>query len=258
MRKPTDLIDACACCGHKYFQQETVLWRSLITEWELTAEEVSQIDRQQGYRCLKCGANLRSMALAFAIMRCFGQSGQFDVFVRKRSFRSIRLLEVNGAGDISQYLSTCRHRTLVSYPDVDIMSLPFASGTFDLVVHSDTLEHVENPISALMECNRVLKPGGYCAFTVPIVVGRMTRSRAGMPPSHHGIEQARPHDYLVHTEYGVDAWRHLVLAGFEDTRVYCLEDKTAYALVGAKAESRRKLPSLGSTHIAQFLSRFHR
>ena len=38
--------------------------------------------------------------------------------------------------------------------------LSFDASSFDLVVHSYTLEHVDNPVAALSECRRVLLPGG--------------------------------------------------------------------------------------------------
>jgi 2-polyprenyl-3-methyl-5-hydroxy-6-metoxy-1,4-benzoquinol methylase len=34
---------------------------------------------------------------------------------------------------------------LVRYPEYDMTNLGFESGIFDLVIHSDTLEHVPNP-----------------------------------------------------------------------------------------------------------------
>ena len=68
-----------------------------------------------------------------------------------------------------------------------------ASGTYDLVVHSDTLEHVPDPVRALQECRRVLRPLGACCFTVPIVVGRLTRSHqpAQLPRWARAISWAR-------------------------------------------------------------------
>lgn len=55
-------------------------------------------------------------------------------------------------------------------------SLPFADASFDIVLHSDTLEHVGHPVLALHGCRRVLAPTGRLCFTAPIVVGRLSRS----------------------------------------------------------------------------------
>lgn len=107
-------------------------------------------------------------------------------------------------------------RTLGEYPEVDMHSLPYADQTFDLIVHSDTLEHVENPVKALSECRRVLKPGGLLAYTVPIIVDRLTRDRKGLPNSYHGAPSSNASDFQVVTEYGADAWKHVVEAGFVD------------------------------------------
>jgi hypothetical protein len=54
-----------------------------------------------------------------------------------------------------------------------------------------------------------------------------------MPPSYHGSE-AQP-IYLVHTEYGADAWKHVIRAGFQECRIFSLEYPAALALVGVKA-----------------------
>lgn len=45
--------------------------------------------------------------------------------------------------------------------------LPFAAGSFDLVVAYLVLEHLPEPRLAFRECARVLKPGGYLAFKTP-------------------------------------------------------------------------------------------
>jgi 2-polyprenyl-3-methyl-5-hydroxy-6-metoxy-1,4-benzoquinol methylase len=106
---------------------------------------------------------------------------------------------------------------LVEYPAFDMTALALPSAAYDLVVHSDTLEHVPNPLQALRECRRVLKPEGFLAFSVPIVVGRLTRSREGLTPSYHGIPGSEDESMRVYTEFGVDAWTVVLEAGF--TRV---------------------------------------
>ena len=49
----------------------------------------------------------------------------------------------------------------------DATRLPFADGTFDCVVTSEVLEHIQSDTAVVAELHRVLKPGGMLAATVP-------------------------------------------------------------------------------------------
>jgi SAM-dependent methyltransferase len=49
----------------------------------------------------------------------------------------------------------------------DATRLPFADGTFDRVITSEVLEHIQADVDAIAEFVRVLKPGGTFAATVP-------------------------------------------------------------------------------------------
>ena len=49
----------------------------------------------------------------------------------------------------------------------DATRLPFADGTFDRVITSEVLEHIQADVDAIGEFVRVLKPGGTFAATVP-------------------------------------------------------------------------------------------
>jgi SAM-dependent methyltransferase len=49
----------------------------------------------------------------------------------------------------------------------DARALPFPDDTFDVVITSEVLEHVQDDVSAIAEMVRVLKPGGRFAATVP-------------------------------------------------------------------------------------------
>jgi SAM-dependent methyltransferase len=211
-----------------------VLWKSLIDAWELSDEEAAYVDLQQGCRCAACGTSLRGMALALAIMRAFSHDGTFSSFVESERARNLRVLEINEADALSSFLRRLPGHVLVRYPDVDATALPFADRAFDLVCHSDSLEHIAEPVAALRECRRVLSSSGLVAYTVPIIVGRMTRRRTGLAPSYHAGPAEESPDYLVQSEYGADAWRELIQAGFSECRIVSIGHPAAHALVGVR------------------------
>jgi len=49
----------------------------------------------------------------------------------------------------------------------DVCALPFADETFDCVLATDIIEHVDDDAAALRDIRRVLKPGGRVLITVP-------------------------------------------------------------------------------------------
>jgi SAM-dependent methyltransferase len=54
-----------------------------------------------------------------------------------------------------------------SYCRADGVRLPFRNGTFDVVIASDVLEHIEDDSGAMAEMARVLRPGGSMIISVP-------------------------------------------------------------------------------------------
>lgn len=220
----------CPVCGGQKFDISPILWAELIEDWELSQEEVEYISRQQGYCCKGCGNNLRSMALASAILKSYEFVGTLEEFVRSGFARSLNVLEINEAGLLSPFLIKLRNHRLVRYPDYDMTKLDFPAGTFDLVLHSDTLEHVSQPTAGLSECRRVLSGQGRCIFTVPIVVGRMSRARTGFKNSYHGSSGQRANDFIVHTEFGADVWRFAAEAGFTRIEIHCFEYPAGLAI----------------------------
>ena len=222
----------CAACGSDEFESQNVLWRDLIDTWQLSSEEVSYVNRQQGFHCRKCGNNLRAMGLAAAILRTQSRTGTLNDFCGSSS--DLKVLEINTAGGLTQFLQKLQQHKLVQYPEYDLMDLAIGSEEYDLVVHSDSLEHVPNPVRALEECRRVLRTGGLCIFTVPIIVGRMSRSRHGLPPSYHGQPLINAQDQIVHTEFGVDVWKYVLEAGFISCEIVALEYPSALTLIARK------------------------
>jgi len=56
-------------------------------------------------------------------------------------------------------------------------SLPWPDQTFDLVISTEGIEHLENHYSFLREVNRVLKPGGTLILTTPNITALRSRVR---------------------------------------------------------------------------------
>jgi SAM-dependent methyltransferase len=207
-----------------------VLWPQLIAEWGLRANEAASLDRREGLGCAQCGVRLRSAALAAAILRHVEWEGTFDAWTASGATMSV--LEINKAGQLSEWLDRLGNHRLVEFPDTDMHSLGDTDASWDLLVHSDTVEHLEDPVRALAECRRVLSPSGALCFTVPIVPGRLTRRRDYLPPSFHGTEVDPA--YLVYTEYGADFWTQVFDAGFSTLSLCALRWPDAIALIAAR------------------------
>jgi SAM-dependent methyltransferase len=219
----------CPVCGYAgHYVHTDVLWPTLIEEWNLSADEADYVNRQQGTHCPRCGCNLRCVALAVAIMNHYRWPQTFHQFAVSSQ---LKLLEINPCGALTRFLAAMPSRTLASYPTVDMQRMPYADGSFDLVVHSDTLEHVPDPVLGLSECRRVLRPGGACAFTIPIIVGRMSRTRDGLPASYHDREGTTDQGQRVRTEFGADAWTYALRAGFSSVQTVTLDYPAAHALI---------------------------
>jgi ubiquinone/menaquinone biosynthesis C-methylase UbiE len=106
------------------------------------------------------------------------------------------------------------------FEEGDAEALPFADGSFDAVVANFGMHHVPDPVQALYEVRRVLRPGGLVAFTswaAPVeniawkllfdAIGEHgDMSAAKAPPSGGGLRQTE------------DLLRVLDAAGFAETR----------------------------------------
>jgi SAM-dependent methyltransferase len=207
-------VQNCSICGGRNYVRDKVLVTQLIADWQLSHAEATYIDDQQGCHCIVCGANLRVVALGVAVAAAFGIRVPLRDLVQRHEAERFRLLDINGAVAISLTLAALPGYVRCGFPAVDIHHLPYQNASFDIVIHSDTLEHVSQPVRALEECRRVLAPGGRLCFTVPTIVGRLTRNREGLPKSYHGDPSVKLDDYLVYTEFGADVWCYVMQAGF--------------------------------------------
>jgi SAM-dependent methyltransferase len=105
----------------------------------------------------------------------------------------------------------------------DLTRLTYPDACFDLVLTSETLEHVPDLDAALGEIRRVLVPGGRHVFTVPVLPGtERTFPRMVVRPDGSLEDRASriahpggDWGYPVFTEFGADLPDRLRQAGFE-------------------------------------------
>jgi SAM-dependent methyltransferase len=84
-----------------------------------------------------------------------------------RMLRELGFQQVRGVDQSSYAIRLCEEKGLGGVDLGDICALPFADGSFDLVLATDIIEHVDDDLLALRELHRVLRPGGYLLLTVP-------------------------------------------------------------------------------------------
>ena len=90
---------------------------------------------------------------------------QFKKFCNHLDYISQDFAQYTGEGDVGLQTGSWDNTKL----DIvsDITNIPVADGSFDAVMCTEVLEHVPDPVAALKELNRVLKPGGHLLITAP-------------------------------------------------------------------------------------------
>ena len=78
-----------------------------------------------------------------------GAAAPLSAYLETSSLRRVACWKSTRQGRLTPWLSRLPGHVLARYPECDMTNMPFASETFDFVVHSDTLEHVANPQRAL-------------------------------------------------------------------------------------------------------------
>lgn len=96
---------------------------------------------------------------------------------------------------------------------LDVQEIPFKDNSFDVIMCNHVLEHVDNDMKAMKEFYRVLKPGGWGIFQVPIDYTRETTYKDSTITNPREREkQFWQSDHL--RLYGKDYGKVLANAGF--------------------------------------------
>jgi len=182
-------------------------------------------DRDVGVRCLRCGASVVSAAMVATIRR------------RSPDLSELHVYELSSRGPVYRYLREHAGRLTVSeyfegvasgeyvhgVPCQDVQALTWDSDSFDICTSTEVFEHVADDRRGFREIYRVLKPGGWFIFTVPMHDMPMTLERARLvdgkivhlePPEYHGDHLRSQHRVLAFRDYGLDICERIVSAGF--------------------------------------------
>lgn len=164
------------------------------------------------------------------------------------SDKSFRVLDVGaGRGPYRDLFAHVSYETsdVKDFGNVDhvcsITNLSMADDTYDLVFCSQTLEHVSQPVRALREIRRVLKPGGEAWLSAPLFFE----------------EHQQPVDFFRYTRF---AWRRMARrAGFVVADISWLEGAYATSsyqmnMVARVLPSRMRLQRLLLLRLARRLA----
>lgn len=92
------------------------------------------------------------------------------------------------------------------YSNIDVISdvnnIPLSTGSVDVVLCTEVIEHVPEPIAAVQEMGRLLRPGGLLLLSAPL---------------RSGLHQEPYHFYGGYTPYWYK--KHLAAAGFKNIEI---------------------------------------
>jgi SAM-dependent methyltransferase len=124
---------------------------------------------------------------------------------------------------------------------VDIQNTHFQDSSIDFVLSSDVMEHVPDPMKALRETYRILRPGGCHIFTAPFYHHRFTNETRAVldesgslkyfrKPWYHD-DPIRPEGVLVYTIFSQELLCQIEQMGFEAR--LCLLHSPFHGILGS-------------------------
>ncbi|HEV7491594.1 MAG TPA: class I SAM-dependent methyltransferase [Rhodanobacteraceae bacterium] len=189
-------------------------------------------------RCVGCSAGIVQLGIGWALRDNLGPLGKCDVCeLSSRGALVAYLRRKARSVTTSEYLPGVAPGTLQDGVRCeDVQRLTYENASFDLVTHTEVLEHVPDDARAIGELLRVLRPGGAMIFTVPMHEGERTIERARqhdgaieylLEPVYH-LDLLRPEGILAFRDYGRDIVERLRVAGFVDVRILAPSRRLAW------------------------------
>jgi GT2 family glycosyltransferase/2-polyprenyl-3-methyl-5-hydroxy-6-metoxy-1,4-benzoquinol methylase/glycosyltransferase involved in cell wall biosynthesis len=243
----------CIVCGcHSSFRFDaTIITPQLQKAWGISDNVVEAFNRKESTFCSSCGSSLRIRRLGAVLMQTFAEisgisSKSFVELLRNEKFRRLRIAEINACGALHSYLEDHPNlhysewlsdaKTGEVHDGVrceDLQCLTYPDNYFDIILTSETLEHVPDPDKAWREIYRTLKGGGFHIFTIPIVPWQretIKRARVGggrredlLEPAYHSPWGRQ--DVFVYTDFGMDVVEKLNAIGL-NTEVFYRSPET--------------------------------
>jgi SAM-dependent methyltransferase len=237
-------FERCVVCGRfgPILYRRRVVQRRLEELWGLSPRLADALARKESSDCSFCGARLRVRRLAQILLKLYpvgnppGPAPSVQAWVNHDEARALRLAEINLIEGLHEELVRLPSHAFSEFLEgatpgaivdgircEDLTRLTYPDASFDLVLTSETLEHVPDLDAALAEIRRILAPGGRHIFTIPLLPGvRTTFARATVDSGGKIIPRATPirHPggdvgYPVFTEFGADFPERLRNAGFD-------------------------------------------
>ena len=186
-------------------------------------------DEDIGIRCLRC----RASAVTQSVIAVLGKL-PLDI-------ATADVCELSALGPLVRYLAP-RTRSLATSEFMEgvtpgslhngvrcenVERLSYANDSFDLCTSTEVFEHVADDRRGFAEMRRVLRPGGWLVFSVPLTGAATTQERTAMidgerhdvlPPEYHG-DRYRGRQVFCYRNYGEDIVERLRDVGFPDARL---------------------------------------
>lgn len=104
----------------------------------------------------------------------------------------------------------------------DATRLDYPDQSFDRLIATHVLEHIPNPVAALREWDRVVKPGGLLSIVLPCDPGLLWRFGRCLGPRRNATGLGLPYDYVMASDHVNSIFNLVVFIRyhFESVREY--------------------------------------